>query len=377
LSTADKHRNILDFTLSSLWRRKGKNVALVLAYTFVVFTLASVVFFTQSIKEEASSVLREAPEVIVQRLVAGRHDLIPVRYLETLREVRGVQSAKGRLWGYYYDPSNGANYTLMGVDDFRYGQGSVIVGKGVERNLLSTTGGTMPFRAHDGSYLFFKIREVLSSDSELVSSDLVLVSEEDFRKMFGIPAGYVTDIVLHVRNVKEASTVAGKIAQLLPDTRPITREEILRTYDAVFDWRGGMIVANLFGALAAFLLLAWDKATGLSAEEKREIGILKALGWETSDVLLLKFWEGVVISLSSFLMGVLLAYAHVFFTSATVFEPALKGWSVLYPEFRLRPAVSAYHAGVLFFLTVIPYTVATIIPSWRAATIDPDAVMRS
>jgi ABC-type lipoprotein release transport system permease subunit len=76
-------------------------------------------------------------------------------------------------------------------------------------------------------------------------------------------------------------------------------------------------------------------------------------------------------------MGVLLAYAHVFFTSATVFEPALKGWSVLYPEFRLRPAVSAYHAGVLFFLTVIPYTVATIIPSWRAATIDPDAVMRS
>jgi ABC-type lipoprotein release transport system permease subunit len=138
-----------------------------------------------------------------------------------------------------------------------------------------------------------------------------------------------------------------------------------------------MIVANLFGALAAFLLLAWDKATGLSAEEKREIGILKALGWETSDVLLLKFWEGAVISLSSFLIGVLLAYAHVFFTSATVFEPALKGWSVLYPEFRLRPAVSAYHAAVLFFLTVVPYTVATIIPSWRAATIDPDAVMRS
>jgi ABC-type lipoprotein release transport system permease subunit len=59
-----------------------------------------------------------------------------------------------------------------------------------------------------------------------------------------------------------------------------------------------------------------------------------------------------------------------------LFEPALKGWSVLYPEFKLTPFVGVYEVANLFFLTVVPYTVATIVPSWRAAIIDPDSVMR-
>ena len=56
--------------------------------------------------------------------------------------------------------------------------------------------------------------------------------------------------------------------------------------------------------------------------------------------------------------------------------PALKGWSVLYPEFRLTPNIRLYEVATLLFLTVAPYTMATVIPSWGAATIDPDTIMR-
>jgi ABC-type lipoprotein release transport system permease subunit len=149
-----------------------------------------------------------------------------------------------------------------------------------------------------------------------------------------------------------------------------------RTYDAVFNWRGGILILILSGVVLAFAIVSWDKASGLSQEERREIGILKAVGWETSDVILMKFWEGMVISLSSFFLGVLLAYAHVFFASAKLFEPVLKGWAVLYPQFKLVPFIDASQITALFFLTVVPYTVATIIPSWRAAIIDPDTVMK-
>ena len=44
---------------------------------------------------------------------------------------------------------------------------------------------------------------------------------------------------------------------------------------------------------------------------------------------------------------------------------------------RITPFIDPYQVAVLFFLTVVPYTVATIVPSWRAAIIDPDSVMRS
>lgn len=373
---AGRQRNILDYTLSSLFRRKVKNLSLLVVYTLVVFILSSVVFFTQSVKEEAALLLRDSPEIVVQRLVAGRHDLIPVRYMETIRAIRGVIAVEERLWGYYFDPASGFNYTLVADPRFPHERGEVTIGSGVARSLVSSVGGTMPVTTHDGKIQSLRIREVFPAESEVLSAGMIRLSRDDFVTIFGLPEGHATDLALKVRNIRERSTIAAKITQLLPDTRPLTKEEMQRTYDAVFDWRGGMVIIVLSCAVMAFIILAWDKATGLSAEEKKEIGILKAVGWETSDVLQMKFWEGAVISLASFFIGVALAYAHIYFTSASLFAPALKGWSVLYPPFRLIPRLSPYQVSTLFFLIVVPYTVATIVPSWRAATVDPDTVMR-
>jgi len=372
----EKQRNIIDFALSALLRRWGKNLVLLAVYTGIVFILASILFFTNSIKREASIVLQGSPEIVVQKLVAGRHDLIPVDYVRVIETITGIRNVKGRLWGYYYEPSVGANYTLIATKDDRDKTGTIAIGYGVSRVLGARKGDLMPLKGSGGEYMTFEISDVLSSQSELVSSDLVEMSETDFRKLFEIKKGYFTDVTLEVRNKKELNTVADKIKRLLPDTRPILRDEIARTYDAVFDWRGGLLIFVMAGAVLAFVIFAWDKATSLSSEERREIGILKAVGWETSEVITIKSWEGMVISLSAFLMGTILAYLHVFFASYIFFEPVLKGWSVLYPHFRLIPYIDPYQIAALFFLTVVPYTAATIIPSWKAAIVDPDEVMR-
>jgi len=372
----EKQKHLIDFTLASLARRKGKNFGLLFIYALLVFVLASVALYTHALRAEAKQVLAGTPEIVLQRLVAGRHDLIPPGYIEQIGRIRGVQKKEGRLWGYYYDSVVKANYTFMAPRDMKIERGEIIVGPALERSRGLAAGNGISFRSYSGELHTFIVGDVLPQSSELVSADLVLMHEDDFRAFFKYPEGHHTDIALSVANPQEIRNVALKLMDALPDSRPILRDEVLRTYASIFDWREGILLALLAAAILAFGILAWEKAAGLSAEEKREIGILKAIGWETGDVIKMKFWEGLLISLLAFLLGYVAAYLHVFHASAALFEPVLKGWAVLYPSFRLTPHIDGLQVATLFFFTVFPYTAAVLVPIWRAATTDPDTVMR-
>lgn len=373
----ERHRGLVDFSIASMMRRKGRNMGLWLVYSAVVFMLATVMLFTHGLRHEAALLLRNAPEITVQRIVMGRHDLMPQANLEVLSTLRGTREARGRLWGYFYDTANGANYTLMVPKaSIMPAVGQAVIGAGVARARDLVPGKFIFLTPPNGQLFKLKIAAILPRESELVSTDLVLLSEQDFRTFFQLPPNVYTDLVLNVRNAQEVTKVAEKISRALPDSRVITRSDILRTYDSLFSWREGILLTVLSGGLFAFVIFAWDKASGLSADERREIGILKALGWQTGDILAMKIWESVLISLGAFLTGYLLAYLHVFYFSAGLLEPVLKGWAVLYPDFQLTPQVDPLQIATLLFFSVVPYIAATLVPIWRTAITDPDTVMR-
>jgi len=388
----EKHKNILDYTLQTLLRRKFKNIGIILVFTLVIFIVGSIVFLSYSLKKEAHLILKDSPEIIVQRLLAGRHELIPISLTKDIMEIAGVSNVEPRYWGYYYDSGVKANYTILGISTsglennrllggrmpFLHEKKVAAIGRGIAdvRVIKKGIGSTLYLQAADGRWMDFNIIGIFESDSEVLTSDLIVISEDDFKYLVKMPAAMATDLAVHVYNEAEIPTVAKKIKERFPDSRPILRDEIIRTYDAVFGWRSGLIITLFIGALTAFIILAWDKATGLSAEEKQEIGILKAIGWETSDILEMKFWEGLVVSLTSFMCGIILAYVHIFFMGAFLFAPALKGWSVIYPDFRLVPFIDFYQIAILMAITIVPYIASTIIPSWKSSITEPDIVMR-
>ena len=53
----ERQLHLIDFTIGSVLRRKGKNSALLAVYTLIIFVLASVLFFTRALRNEAAAVL--------------------------------------------------------------------------------------------------------------------------------------------------------------------------------------------------------------------------------------------------------------------------------------------------------------------------------
>jgi len=384
------NRKILEFALSSLLRRRVKNLSIAAVLALVISVLASVLFLTRSFKLEAAALLADSPELIVQKIVGGRHDLIPVSRAEAISSITGVGKVKPRIWGYHYDANADANYTVMALDEesekkfamlegrMPSGKMECALGRGVAEARGMKVGRTLVLRGGvDGRVFSFEVTGIFSAQSSLLTNDLIVAGREDASLLLGIPDGLATDLVVSVYNELEVPTIAAKIKNsLFYDCRPITRDEILRTYETVFDWRGGAALTVFLGAVLAFCILAYDRASGLSAEEKREIGILKAIGWDASDVLELKFWEGLAVSMTACLAGLILAYVHVYFFGAALFRPIFAGWSTLFPAIRLQPHIDFFQIAGLLFVTIVPYSACSIVPCWKTAVTDPDYVMR-
>lgn len=373
----EKQLHLIDFALLALARHKLRHGGLLLIFAALVFGLASLVLFTGALRSEARLMLADAPELIVQRQAAGRHELLPADWLALLAAQEGVQSVQGRRWGYYYDSVSKANYTVLARPATEIAEGELVIGHAVARERSLQAGNAIAFRSYAGDLLTFRVASVLPADSELLAGDLLLMADNDFLRFFGYPASHYTDAQVSLRQPQASSALAATIAAQLPEARVIRRDDILALYGRLLAADNGVVGAALAALLFAFVVLLGQRAVGLAAEERREIGILRAIGWAPGDVLRMKCWEGLLISLAAFLLGFIAAYFHVFRAQAGLFVGALRGWSVLYPDFRLSPVVAPETVLLLMALTVLPYLLAVLLPVWRVSAVAPETAMRA
>ena len=381
--------NLMNYALASLLRRRKKNMALIIIYAAVVGFFSSIVLFTSALKYESKNTLSELPELWIQKLAGGRLQPMPIGIVDSLQNIRGIQQVIPRYWGYYYDSPTGAVFTIIGSDSSisgLYDLKTEYSGKLDDSSAVSGTGFMQMHHLEMGDRLSlidgagnlegFQIVGQFIASSDLLTKDLIISSISSAQKILGLEENQCTDIAIRVMNINEVENIALKINRKYYGLRVVSKEDLLLTYDALFSWRGGIFVFGGLISLLAFLILAWDRASGLSKEERKELGILKGIGWQINDVLLLKFFEGIIISLTATLMGILASLFHIFVFDAWLIKPFFIGWSVLYPDYNLRMVIDGSSLLIVFLISVIPYLSASVIPAWKGAITDPAEVIQ-
>jgi len=387
---------LFDFSILSIFRRGSKNIFIFFVFTLLIFLLSSVLFISNSIKSELDTTLNALPDITVQRLQAGRAVNMPLSRVNKLLAIQGVKAVVPRVWGYYYFANAGVNFSIVGIDSFEdqyrdlytklcdkfdfdalKKNRSMLVGSGVKKILQNNFYGKyFNFIKPDGGLVKVKIAGVFKGDTKLESNDVIVLPAKKAREIFGIDKDKAVDFVLRIANPVEIPNIAAKITALYPDTRVITKEELSISYQNLFDYKGGLFLALFVISAFTFFMIIYDKASGVSSDEKREIGILKAVGWTIDDILKEKFYEAFIISFVSFVTALCLSIFYVYFLNAPLLKNVFIGYSNLKPAFDLPFSFDFQTFAIIFFLTVPIYIAATIIPSWRVASMDADEVMR-
>jgi ABC-type lipoprotein release transport system permease subunit len=144
----------------------------------------------------------------------------------------------------------------------------------------------------------------------------------------------------------------------------------------MFNFKGGLFLVLYLVSIVTFMLILYQRYSSVYTTDSKDIGILRAVGWSIKDILKLKFFEGFWVMMSSFVLGLVLAYLYVFVCDATLLKEIFFGYDNLDIDIEFVPYIDIGMILSLWLIFAIPYISATMIPSWRIATTSASEAMR-
>lgn len=385
---------LLEFALASIRRQKSKNIFTVIIFSLLIFIVASVFQVSNGLKNEALKTVDSLPEITVQQLNNGRISDIDQNIVDELLQIDGVSYAHNRIWGYYYFANQDVYFTLIGIDQFeeqyknifqmitnKYNFDDMKSGMVVGSGLFSLLKGnyydnSFKFIKQNGETKEVKIVGIFDRDTSFETNDVMLMPKTLACDILGIKNNMATDIVIKVDNNDEIDSVATKIKTIYPNCKVTTRDDLKRSYENMFNYKGGLFLSIFLVALITFFMLIYDKSATLLGDERREIGVLKAIGWSTNDILKWKFYESSIIIVFSFFCGVALSFFYVYILKAPYLKDLFLGFSDLKPDFNIAFNFNFEFLSIIFFICVPIYIAATIFPSWRTSSLEADEILR-
>jgi ABC-type lipoprotein release transport system permease subunit len=354
----------------------------------------------RGLADQAADSVAAGADLYVTAERLGRTVPVPLSAAEALRAMPGVTGVAPRivsplrmgaqrvpavLVGMPAETFPTASGALEGRLPAAPGRNELVVGAQLARRLALTVGGVIPpfYRNEDGERVS-TIVGVFRADVPIWGANVLLTDFETASRIGGLK-GMASGLLVSCRPeyrdaVRNAIVTLPSLgpADAAGPLRPrvMARDEVAAVLPEGLLRREGVMSLHFVVAFAvAILSVLVTSGVGL-AERRRETGLLKALGWQTDEVLLRGAAESLVLAALGASISVLIAWTWLaVFNGWAIAGVFLSGGDVspgFAVPFRLTPEPVLVGTAVAFAVTMV----GTLISTWRAATAEPVEAMR-
>jgi ABC-type lipoprotein release transport system permease subunit len=387
-----KQLNLIDYAFQNIRVYRVRTLSILISVGLITGMLTSIDILRDGINQDVEASLAFSPDILIQGYDSGR--VVPVNnsIISIIEQIDGVSHVSPRIWGYL----SAANrlYILMGLEVGRYplnnsaldfemqnGEflhdnetGYCVIGSGVAEASKALVGSILLLSDINGEEHEFEVCGIFSVSSKIYTHDLIITDIESSRNFFNLDTNHSTDIAIWT----ESSTVPPSI---------VISEEVENIKLIDKDTLGDLLLhsnnekAGFFAVVWAVLfigslLFAFTLSSAVSFEARREIGLLKTLGFSISDVLEIRVIEYALSGFIASTVGIFCAIIFDFYLGAPILSDFMLGWSVLFPPFTLPLRLTVEQIAVAYGIGVIPLVIATVVPAWKNAITEPEEVLR-
>jgi ABC-type lipoprotein release transport system permease subunit len=391
--------------LDAVLLHPGRSLATVGCLVAVLLPFLAELGISKGIEQQAIQSAQFGADLYVTGRQLGQHAPVPLTAIEAIRGIDGITQVAPRIVGEVLLGKDQVHAVLVGIPIKRFpsslrcvqgrlygggGRNELVLGTQLSRRLNLQVGDLIPpfYHSAQGD----RVSEVVGlfeADAPMWQANLILTSFETAQAIFD-EQELATDLVVYCRpGYQEA--IRSKILQLpagatrgndkLKAAEPIslavtTRDDLLALLPRDLLHREGIFNLHFVIAFAAAILVVLVTSGFGLVERRREVGILKATGWQTDQVLLRSFVESLLLSAAAAALSTLLAFAWLKglngYGLASLFLPG-SGPAASFPiPFRLTP-IPVLLTVIVAFTVVL---VGSIYSTWRAATSPPRTAMR-
>ncbi|HXD85336.1 MAG TPA: FtsX-like permease family protein [Urbifossiella sp.] len=377
--------------LASVRLHPARSVVVVAALLAVLVPYIAGSALAKGMEAETVRAASDAPELTVSGNQFGRAAPLLLTVADEIRRIPEVGSVVPRIVGEVILGKDQLRCELIGLppDHFPAWTASIFgklpaddkahqlaVSAPLARRLGLQLGSRLPpfYRNNRLGERVSEVVGIFEPRAPTWQSNLILTTFASAAAIFDQP-GLATDFLVDCSPESAADVSRAIQERLSVPCRVVSAAELRATLPKSLRDRAGIFnVLFVLASVIAILVLVAASGVGLH-ERRREIGILKATGWQTDEVLLRSAAESLALSLAAAAGSFLLAWVWLRALNAYGLAPLFLAGIDETPSFSLPYHLTPVPLLLGFALSLTIILVGTLASTWLAASAAPRAAM--